>query len=213
MTTTCYNCSKSMTEGYLAHGQACCSDACLYADGYTRAEYADDHESGDACWTTFDDDSSSTVSDAPGVAIFPELRKRFSTDYMGSHTIKAPVRGGEDIYHLLAPTLGNQSQEVFWALYVDVKGNPIHSMEISRGTLSSSLVHPREVFAPALVCGAAAIIVAHNHPSGEPEPSADDRTTTRRLQRAGRLLGIELLDHVVIGHGGKFYSFLEQGGL
>jgi DNA repair protein RadC len=74
------------------------------------------------------------------------------------------------------------------------------------------LVHPREVFAPALVRRAAAVVVAHNHPSGDPEPSADDRTTTRRLQRAGRLLGIELLDHVVIG-AGRFLSFLEQGWL
>ena len=73
-------------------------------------------------------------------------------------------------------------------------------------------MHPREVFAPALLRRAAAIVVAHNHPSGDPEPSADDRTTTRRLQRAGRLLGIELLDHVVLG-AGRFVSFLEQGWL
>ena len=123
-----------------------------------------------------------------------------------------PVRGGEDVYHYLAPRLAHLRCECFYVLYLDTKGRLLHEQEISRGTLSSSLVHPREVFAPALVRRAAAIVVAHNHPSGDPEPSADDRTTTRRLQRAGRLLGIELLDHVVVG-AGRFSSFLEQGWL
>ncbi len=123
-----------------------------------------------------------------------------------------PVRGGEDVYHYLAPRLAHLRCECFYVLYLDTKGRLLHEQEVSRGTLSSSLVHPREVFAPALLRRAAAIVVAHNHPSGDPEPSADDRTTTRRLQRAGRLLGIELLDHVVVG-AGRFTSFLEQGWL
>jgi DNA repair protein RadC len=123
-----------------------------------------------------------------------------------------PVRGGEDVYHYLAPRLAHRRCESFYVLYLDTKGRLLHEQEISSGTLSSSLVHPREVYAPALLRRAAAIVVAHNHPSGDPEPSADDRTTTRRLQRAGRLLGIELLDHVVLG-AGRFLSFLEQGWL
>ena len=72
---------------------------------------------------------------------------------------------------------------------------------MSEGTLSTSLVHPREVFGPALRGGAAAVIVAHNHPSGDPRPSAEDVSVTRRLQETGRLVGIPLLDHVVIGDG------------
>jgi DNA repair protein RadC len=123
-----------------------------------------------------------------------------------------PIRGGEEVYHYLAPRLSHLRCECFYVLYLDTKGRLLHEQEISRGTLSSALVHPREVFAPALMRRAAAVVVAHNHPSGDPEPSADDRTTTRRLQRAGRLLGIELLDHVVIG-AGRFLSFLEQGWL
>ncbi|MDA0666782.1 MAG: DNA repair protein RadC [Planctomycetota bacterium] len=126
--------------------------------------------------------------------------------------LQPPIAGGEDVYRYLAPKLSHLPCEVFYVLYLDSKGRLLFEAEISRGTLSSSLVHPREVFAPALSRRAAAILVAHNHPSGDPQPSADDRTTTRRLQRAGHLLGIELLDHIVIGSG-NFLSFLEEGWL
>ena len=143
------------------------------------------------------------------VAAAFELGRRVARENV---KLSEPVRGGEDVYHYLAPRLAHLPCECFYVLYVDTKGRLLHEQEVSRGTLSSSLVHPREVFAPALMRRAAAIVVAHNHPSGDPEPSADDRTTTRRLQRAGRLLGIELLDHVVVG-AGRFVSFLEQGWL
>lgn len=131
---------------------------------------------------------------------------------LAQSSLSEPIRGGEEVYHYLAPRLSHLRCECFFVLYLDTKGRLLHEQEISHGTLSSALVHPREVFAPALLRRAAAVVVAHNHPSGDPEPSADDRTTTRRLQRAGRLLGIELLDHVVIG-AGRFVSFLEQGWL
>lgn len=144
---------------------------------------------------------------------FPEMRSRFTESIVAEHTMTIPVRSGEDVYDLLHNRIAHETQEVFYAIYIDTKGRVIESREISRGTISSALVHPREVFAPALVCGAAAVIVAHNHPSGDPEPSADDRTTTKRLVRAGRLLGVELLDHVIIGHGGLYKSFLEEGWL
>lgn len=148
-------------------------------------------------------------SDAQRLAAALELGRRASLQQV---ELSLPIRGGEDVYRYLAPRLSHLPCEVFYALYLDTKGRLLFEAEISRGTLSSSLVHPREVFAPALSRRAAAVLVAHNHPSGDPEPSADDRTTTRRLQRAGRLLGIELLDHLVIG-AGEFRSFLEEGWL
>lgn len=123
-----------------------------------------------------------------------------------------PLRGGAEVYALLSPRLANLACESFHALYLDAKGRLAHERMVSTGTLTSSLVHPREVYAPAVALRAAAVIVAHNHPSGDPEPSAEDRSTTRRLQRAGRLLGIELLDHVVVARGG-YVSFLERGWL
>jgi DNA repair protein RadC len=104
----------------------------------------------------------------------------------------------------------SKRQEHFAALYVNARHQALKQETIFIGTLSSSLVHPREVFAPALECRAAAVIVAHNHPSGDPRPSAEDREATRRLRRAGELLGIELLDHLVVAEKGLF-SFREQG--
>lgn len=83
-------------------------------------------------------------------------------------------------------------------------------MEISRGTLTASLVHPREVFGPAIRMGAAAIILAHNHPSGDTTPSEEDQTVTKRIHEAGMLLGVPLLDHVIIGAGGSYASFREM---
>lgn len=129
-----------------------------------------------------------------------------------ARTLPEPLRGGEEVFRLLQPRLAHLATETFFALYLDAKGRLLHERTISCGTLTSSLVHPREVFTPALLHRAAAMVVAHNHPSGDPEPSSEDRAATRRLHRAGRLLGIELLDHVVIARG-SFVSFLERGWL
>jgi DNA repair protein RadC len=79
--------------------------------------------------------------------------------------------------------------------------------------LTSSLVHPREVFKPAILAGSAALLLAHNHPSGDPEPSAEDIALTRRLTSAGQLLGIEILDHLILGEAGRFVSLRERGVL
>ena len=103
------------------------------------------------------------------------------------------------IFRLLQPLIGSQAQEVFCALMLDGKYRVTAYAEITRGTLTASLVHPREVFGPAVRLGAAALIVAHNHPSGDPEPSAEDLNVTKRLSEAGALLGIPLLDHVILG--------------
>ena len=103
-------------------------------------------------------------------------------------------------------------KEHFLAFYVNARSQLVHAETVSIGTLSASLVHPREVFAPALSCTAAGVIVAHNHPSGDFSPSPEDRDATRRLQRSGELLGIPLLDHLIVSERG-FFSFKEQGGL
>jgi DNA repair protein RadC len=117
----------------------------------------------------------------------------------------------------LQPTAGvrwaDEAVEVFMVLLLNVKHEPIAYHLVSRGILTATLVHPREVYRPAIVGGAAAIIVAHNHPSGDPAPSVDDRELTIRLRDAGELIGIPLLDHVVLGSGGAFTSFRELGVL
>jgi len=101
-------------------------------------------------------------------------------------------------------------KEHFLAYYLNARSQLIHAETVSIGTLSASLVHPREVFSPSLSHCAAAVIVAHNHPSGDCTPSSEDKDATRRLQRAGELLGIPLLDHVIVSARG-FFSFRENG--
>lgn len=113
------------------------------------------------------------------------------------------------VHDLLAPELRGLDRETFHALLLDGKHRLQARLRVSEGTLTCSLVHPREVFGPALRESAAALIVAHNHPSGDPEPSAEDVSVTRRLIEVGRLVGIPLVDHVVIGDG-RWVSLRER---
>jgi DNA repair protein RadC len=112
----------------------------------------------------------------------------------------------------LLAVLQDEPTEVFAILCLSTKHRVIAYHEVSRGTLDSTLVHPREVFKAALLANAAAIIVCHNHPSGDPTPTVDDVEVTRRLAASGQVLGIELLDHIVVGDG-RYYSFKEGARL
>jgi len=106
--------------------------------------------------------------------------------------------------------LKSMDVETFLCLHLDSK-NTIKALQvISIGSLGSSLVHPREVFRSAILNGAAGVIFAHNHPSGDPAPSKEDLDITRRLCEVGRLIGIKCLDHIIIGQG-RYFSFADQG--
>jgi DNA repair protein RadC len=120
------------------------------------------------------------------------------------------IRCPQDVADLLMDRLRFQTQEHFVVLILDTKNRVIAEETISIGSLNASIVHPREVFKPALKRSAASIICAHNHPSGDPTPSRKDLEVTRRLLEAGRILGIEVLDHVVIGDH-RYISLKEQG--
>jgi len=119
------------------------------------------------------------------------------------------ISGPADVFRHFHPRLRDATRERFLALLLDGRHRVIREVEISHGTLTASLVHPREVFRPALRDGAAALVVAHNHPSGDPTPSREDRRVTERLARAGELLGVRLLDHVVVAEHG--YRSLREG--
>ena len=123
---------------------------------------------------------------------------------------RSKIRSPRDVYNLLAPSLRDERREHFVAVLLDTKGGIIRQRTVSVGDLSSSIVHPREVFAEAIRHSAASLIVAHNHPSGDPTPSPEDAAVTRRLVEAGELLGIELLDHIVIGDN-RWVSLKEKG--
>jgi len=109
--------------------------------------------------------------------------------------VKSPV----DIHPLLREEFRGLDRERFLALYLDTRHRVVEAETVSIGSLNAALVHPREVFKPAVAMSAAAVIVAHNHPSGDPSPSGDDLDLTARLDRCGDLLGIALLDHLVVG--------------
>lgn len=122
--------------------------------------------------------------------------------------IGSPQEGAD----FLMPRLRYATREQFIAVMLNSKNRVIATEIISEGTLTASVVHAREVFAPALLHHAAAVIVAHNHPSGDPRPSNEDRQVTDMLADSGKVLGIPLLDHLIIGDG-EYYSFQEYGAL
>ena len=103
-------------------------------------------------------------------------------------------------------------KENFIVLYLDARNRLIYKETVSIGTLNANLIHPREVFEPAVRNLAAQIIIAHNHPSGDPEPSEDDLVITKKLTEAGKILGIEVIDHIVVAKT-SFFSFKEKGKL
>jgi DNA repair protein RadC len=111
---------------------------------------------------------------------------------------------------LIRPDLENSDREKFVTIMLDSKNRAIAANVVSIGTLNASLVHPREVFKAAILSNAASIILAHNHPSGEPGPSIEDIDLTKRLVEAGDILGIPVRDHIIIGSGGSYKSFLEN---
>ena len=120
------------------------------------------------------------------------------------------IREPEDVLRLFGPRLRDLQVEEFHLLALDSQSQVLREVLITRGLLNSSLVHPREVFRAAIAEAAAGIIVVHNHPSGDPTPSAEDRAATRQLASAGQLLDVPLYDHVIIA-GDRFVSFATAG--
>jgi DNA repair protein RadC len=115
-----------------------------------------------------------------------------------------------DVYRHFHPSLRDERQERFFVILLDARHRVLRSEAISQGTLTASLVHPREVFRPALYEAAAALVLVHNHPSGDPTPSREDREVTSRLAKAGEILGVRVLDHVVVAERG-FCSLRDEG--
>jgi DNA repair protein RadC len=128
------------------------------------------------------------------------------------HTLvpRQSFRSSVEIFDHFRPQVEILKKECFWDVLLDGKNRIIKVVRVSEGSLTSSLVHPREVYRPAIQEAAAAVLFVHNHPSGDPTPSQEDIQITRRLVETGRIIGIRPLDHVIIG-GSRYFSFADQG--
>ena len=122
------------------------------------------------------------------------------------------LRSSEDVFRHFADRLAKEKREIFYVVLLNNKNRKIREVKISEGSLTASLVHPREVYNPVIRESAAAVIFVHNHPSGDPAPSPEDMEITRRLKEVGEVMGIRVLDHVVVGHD-RYFSFSDKGML
>src|SRR5512141_2694975 len=149
------------------------------------------------------------VGNARAVAIHAalELGRRMAAE---EREDGIPIRGPRDVHEIFGQRLQDLPVEEFRVAILDSKHRRESDVTVPRGLLNSSLVHPREVFREAIAENAAAIILVHNHPSGDPTPSPDDRITTEQLVQAGRVLDIPVQDHIIIGSG-RYLSFAEAG--
>ena len=146
---------------------------------------------------------------AAAVMAVMEISRRYDTKKLPQGKV---LCCSADIFAHFHQRLRYRKKECFCILLLDSKNRAIREERISEGTLTSSLVHPREAFAPAIREAAASLILVHNHPSGDPTPSREDKEITRRLVEGGQLLGIGVLDHIIIGQG-SYYSFADEGRL
>jgi DNA repair protein RadC len=120
-----------------------------------------------------------------------------------------PVQHGGDVARIVRDSARGSRRESFFAVLLDRRHRVLSLQLVGTGSIDAVAVHPREVFAPAIRDGAATVVVAHNHPSGDPTPSAEDRLVTERLREVGELVGITMLDHVVVGEE-RYYSFADE---
>lgn len=145
-------------------------------------------------------------SNAFGLKLFQAVSERLAKENMLE---KIELNSTKEVAIYLQKLIGREQKENFVVLYLDSKNKLIEDRKISIGTLNSSLVHPREVFEPAVSLHAASIIVAHNHPSGSVEPSSEDRIITKKLIDTGRLLEVDLRDHIIVSNT-DYFSFQQQ---
>ena len=144
---------------------------------------------------------------AARIVAIGEVGRRVESDRLDTGTY---LSSASEVYAHFGPLLVDDKRESFYIVLLSGKNRVMSKIRISQGSLSASIVHPREAFRPAIREAAAAVIFVHNHPSGDPTPSDEDRSITERLRRAGELMGIPVLDHVVVGRG-RYWSFADNG--
>ncbi len=145
-------------------------------------------------------------SNAFGVKLFQAISERLAREKIPE---KVALHSSKAVANYLQKSIGSEKKEHFVMLSIDARNNLIKISDISVGSLNASIVHPREVFKEAIQASAAQIIIAHNHPSGDPEASPEDIALTRRIAEAAKIIGVELLDHIIVTNN-SFSSLKEQ---
>jgi len=216
--------SERPREKLLQRGAAVLSDAELLAlvlrtgDAASGASALDQARSLLQQWGDFRSlaaASSAELCQRPGIgpAKAAELLAVFEIGRRFARTELAPgsrYTCSREVFLHYHEQLRDRKQEVFFTLLLDSKNRLLREVRVSEGSLNASIVHPREVFAPAVRESAAAVLFVHNHPSGDPTPSREDLELTARLRQAGELMGVRVLDHVIIGSG-NYVSFADRG--
>jgi DNA repair protein RadC len=144
---------------------------------------------------------------AAGIKASLEIARRING---AKWQVGEPLRSAGDVFRHFREHLAQEKRELFYVVLLNNKNKKIRDVKISEGSLTASLVHPREVYNPVIRESAAAVIFVHNHPSGDPAPSPEDIEITRRLKEVGEVMGVRVLDHVVIGHE-RYFSFSDRG--
>jgi DNA repair protein RadC len=212
-------------ERLLQYGESTLSDAQLLAILLRTGDHASNATAVDVArnlLALFDNNldamSAATVKElccAPGIgpAKACEIKAAFEIGRRLLARHEGPLlqfRSSRDVANYYMPIFAGKKREEFQIVLLDRKNRVMKNLMISQGSLTASVVHPREVFNPAIRESAAAIICVHNHPSGDPQPSQEDRVLTTRLAQAGQLLGIQMLDHIIVGRD-TYMSFADEG--
>ena len=212
-------------EQLLHNGEGALSNAQLFALLLRTGDHASGATAVDVArrlLTLFNGDldaiSAATVTElcqTPGIGMAKacEIKAAFELGRRWLANQEGPlvqVRSSRDVANHYMPLLAGKKREQFQVLLLDRKNHITRDVMISQGSLTSSVVHPREVFNPAIRDSAAAVIFVHNHPSGDPQPSPEDHTLTARLVEAGQVLGIPVLDHIIVGRD-TYMSFADEG--
>ncbi len=184
----------------------------LVGDTVGAARLLSEHPPPDALWRVGADDIVRLRGVGPaGAARLLACLEMSRRAQAWASSSRPSISGPEDVVRMCGPQLRGRDREHFWALLLNTRNQLIRIEEVSIGSLNASIVHPRELFRLAVRVSAASVVVVHNHPSGDPTPSGADIQLTRRLVKAGDVLGIELLDHIVIGDGGEHASLRDLG--
>lgn len=211
-------------ERLLAHGPESMSDAQLVAiilrtggSGKSAMDMALELLGRFGSVGNIEKASLSELRSVKGVGLAKASQLKASLE-IGRRAFREPCQkgpaflSGSDVYSFFHPKFRGLKREVFHCAMLDVKNRLLRDARISEGTITSSIIHPREAFREAIREAAVSVIFVHNHPSGDPNPSREDISITERLQKAGDTVGIKVLDHIIIGDG-EYTSMLERGYL